>query len=349
MESVRTAALEIACGLRALGIGKGDVVALNSETRLEFYLADVGVMANGSVAAAMYPSYPAKDQVRTIRNCDAKAVFVETPKQLPALAEAGVARWILLTGEAPGAMTLDELRASGRAAIAADPELPARLAAEVHPADPAVLYLTSGATGEPKMVLVTHGALVANADMAPHVFAVGPQDRTIAFLPSAHIAQRVVIELLPLRCGMPVTFAESLLKLPQEIRKVRPTLLLAPPRMWERIYSTICTGIAQAARRHSQSLLRRARARPGGGALPAGRQAGPAAHPRPARDRRPHLLPQGSRPFRRPAARGRLRRGAAQQRPGRILRSHRHAAHRRLRPHRRRRGVLQSNRQASPG
>jgi long-chain acyl-CoA synthetase len=61
------------------------------------------------------------------------------------------------------------------------------------------------------------------------------------FLPSAHIAQRVVMEFLPMRCGMPVTFFESLLKLPQDIRKVRPTILLAPPRMWERIYSTICT------------------------------------------------------------------------------------------------------------
>jgi long-chain acyl-CoA synthetase len=63
----------------------------------------------------------------------------------------------------------------------------------------------------------------------------------VAFLPSAHIAQRVVMEFLPMRCGMPVTFFESLLKLPQDIRKVRPTMLLAPPRMWERIYSTICT------------------------------------------------------------------------------------------------------------
>ena len=51
----------------------------------------------------------------------------------------------------------------------------------------------------------------------------------------------MVIEFLPMRCGMPVTFSESLLKLPQEIRKVRPTILLAPPRMWERIYTTICT------------------------------------------------------------------------------------------------------------
>jgi long-chain acyl-CoA synthetase len=77
--------------------------------------------------------------------------------------------------------------------------------------------------------------------MGPHVLPLGPEDSTVAFLPSAHIAQRVVIEYLPMRCGMPVTFFESLLKLPQDIRKVRPTILLAPPRMWERIYSTICT------------------------------------------------------------------------------------------------------------
>ena len=77
--------------------------------------------------------------------------------------------------------------------------------------------------------------------MGPAVLPMGPEDATVAFLPSAHIAQRVVIEYLPMRCGTPVTFTESLLKLPQEIRKVRPTVLLAPPRMWERIYTTICT------------------------------------------------------------------------------------------------------------
>jgi long-chain acyl-CoA synthetase len=82
---------------------------------------------------------------------------------------------------------------------------------------------------------------VSNIDMGPAALPMGPADATVVFLPSAHIAQRVVMEFLPLRCGMPVTFAESLLKLPQEIRRVRPTILLAPPRMWERIYSSICT------------------------------------------------------------------------------------------------------------
>lgn len=232
---------EIAAGLRTLGIGKGDIVALSSETRLEFYIADLGIMANGSIAAAMYPSYPPADLVRTIASVRARALFVEDARSRAALAGAAVEHWIVMTGEAEGAMTLDGLRRLGRDTLLRDPGLTERLRAELQPSDHAILYLTSGATGEPKMALVTHHAIVSNIDMGPHVLPIGPQDSTVAFLPSAHIAQRVVIELLPLRCGMPVTFAESLMKLPQEIKKVRPTLLLAPPRMWERIYSTICT------------------------------------------------------------------------------------------------------------
>jgi len=235
------AVMEIAAGLRSLGIVKGDVVALNSETRLEFYLADIGTMANGSIAAALYPSYPPKDLLRNIEQAGAVAIFVEDPKMLAALRGAPVRHWFLLTGSAEGALPLDELRAQGRQAMAADPQLETRLNAELSPADPAILYLTSGATGEPKMAIVTHQAIVSNLDMAPAVLPLSPADSTVAFLPSAHIAQRVVIEMLPIHAGMPVTFSESLLKLSGEIRKVRPTVLLAPPRMWERIYSTICT------------------------------------------------------------------------------------------------------------
>ncbi|HUO30599.1 MAG TPA: long-chain fatty acid--CoA ligase [Bryobacteraceae bacterium] len=236
----KAAAQEIAGGLRSIGIRKGDVVALDSETRLEFYLADLGILTAGSIAAALYPSYPPKDLARTIQNCGAKALFVEDPKTLEALRAAPEMPRILLTGEAEGALTLDQLRERGRLALAEDPEYMARLKAEVTPSDYAILYLTSGATGEPKMALVTHSAVVANLDMGPTALPIGPNDTTVAFLPSAHIAQRVVVELLPMRLGTPVNFAESLLKLPQDIRAVRPTMLLAPPRMWERIYSTIC-------------------------------------------------------------------------------------------------------------
>ena len=238
------AAEEIACGLRQLGIEKGDTVALHSETRAEFYLADLGVLANGSIAAALYTTYPLAEQVSKIKASRAKAVCIEDPKSMRALMDEGGKalpgmHWILLTGEAENAMTLEQLRAGGRDMLKRDPKAFEKIRGEVRADDPAILYLTSGATGEPKMGLVSHAALAANIEMGPQALGLTPEDSTIAFLPSAHIAQRVVLELLPIRVGMPVWFSESLAKLPNELKTIRPTFLLAPPRVWERVFASI--------------------------------------------------------------------------------------------------------------
>src|ERR1700719_219572 len=235
---------EIACGLRRLGIGKGDIVALYAETRAALYLPDLGRMANGSIDAALYTSYPLPDQIGSLRASDAKTIFVEDPKSMQALMDAvgDVAlpvRWILLTGEAGDTLTLEQLRAEGRLALSEDAQAFEKIRAGVSPDDLAILYLTSGATGEPKMGLVTHAALVANIDTGPTVLPLLPTDSTIGFLPSAHIAQRVVIELLPIRLGVTVWFSESLAKLPSEMKTIRPTFLLAPPRVWERIFASV--------------------------------------------------------------------------------------------------------------
>jgi long-chain acyl-CoA synthetase len=225
------AAEEIAAGLHALGIGHGDHVAICSETRAEFYLADQGILMNASVAAALYPSYPPAELLRTVALSEAKALFVEDPKTFEALREAPVQHFILLTGEASGAISLAALRTHGRRS------------ADVSPEDNAILYLTSGATGEPKRVLATQGSIARNIQMGPDAIPLGPDDITVAFLPSAHIAQRVVIEMLPILTGTPVSFAESLMKLPGELKSVKPTVFLAPPRVWERMYSSIRTEV----------------------------------------------------------------------------------------------------------
>lgn len=221
------AAEEIAAGLYALGLRKGDHVALCSETRAEFYLADQGILMNGSVAAALYPSYPPEELKRTVEMADAKALFVEDPKMFAKLKGVKVEHVILLTGDADGAYSLAALRKLGLQHDSPGPD------------DNAILYLTSGATGEPKMVMTTHGAIIANVNMGPKVLPLKTSDITIAFLPSAHIAQRVVVEILPILSGSAVSFAESLLKLQPEIKAVRPTFFLAPPRVWERVYTSI--------------------------------------------------------------------------------------------------------------
>jgi long-chain acyl-CoA synthetase len=252
----RDFAKELAVGLCELGVRKGDIVAIFSETRAEFYMADLGVMASGAISGALYTSYPMADQVRNLRIAHPRVIIVENEKSLNGLRSAFgndplETEWLLLMGEAEGVRTVADVRADGCRKMAEDPTVFERIRAEITPSDYAILYLTSGATGEPKMGLATHDSVVSNIDNAPAVLPVGPKDRTLVFLPSAHIAQRVVLEMVTLRMGVPVWFSESLAKLPNELRTVRPTFFLAPPRVWERVYASIWTevrkksGIAQ--------------------------------------------------------------------------------------------------------
>jgi len=237
---------DIALGLRALGLQKGAIAAILSETRAEFYFADVGIIGAGGISAALYTAYPMRDLVRNLRDLEAAFLFIESPKMLAqlerAMEETGERlpdQVILLTGEREGAWTLEGLQRLGREMEGRDPQAFARIQEEISPEDPALLYMTSGATGEPKMSLTSHRAALANMDMSPIALPVGPEDSTVVFLPSAHIAQRIVLELIPMRMGMPVWFSESLSRLPAELRNIRPTIFFAPPRVWERMYATI--------------------------------------------------------------------------------------------------------------
>ncbi len=246
---------EIALGLQALGLKKGEIVCILSETRAEFYLTDIGIMGAGGVSAALYTAYPMSDLAKNIKSAKPRFLFVEDAKTGEKLKEAvdeEHATWpehvILMTGDAPGAMTIEALRMRGQESLQRDPEAFTRLSSEVSPRDGAILYLTSGATGEPKMGLTSHAAVIANLDMGPVVLPIKPEDSTVVFLPSAHIAQRIVLELVPMRMGTPVWFSESLGRLPAELRTIRPTVFLAPPRVWERMYATILTEIKKRPR-----------------------------------------------------------------------------------------------------
>jgi long-chain acyl-CoA synthetase len=240
------ASREIAIGLRSLGIGKGEIACILSETRAEFYLVDLGIMGSGAISAALYTAYPVPELVRNIQNAAPRVLFVEDPETLAKLESAAEdqgaklpAHIVLMTGEREQTLSLESLRQRGRDASQRNPAEFAHIQEEISPDDAAILYLTSGATGEPKMGLTSHAAILANIDMGPVVLPIGPEDSTLVFLPSAHIAQRIVLELVPMRMGTPVWFSESLSRLPAELKSIRPTVFLAPPRVWERMFATI--------------------------------------------------------------------------------------------------------------
>ncbi len=181
------------------------------------------------------------------------------------------------------------------------------------------------------MGITSHAAVIANIDMGPAVLPIGLIDSTIVFLPSAHITQRIALELLPMRMGTPVYFSESLSRLPAELKAIRPTFFLAPPRVWERMYATILSEVkkrplvarklfhgalglgAEAAR-----LQREGKPIPGWmkSTLQPGQQTG---------------VSKSARTLGRTLADCRFRRCAAGQRFGGVLRGDWHAPHRRLR------------------
>jgi len=238
---------EIALGLRRLGLKNGEIACILCETRAEFYIADLAVMGGGGVAGALYTAYPVPELARNVAAIQPRFLFIEDGQLWQQLAAAirtqGGAlppEVIVMTGSAvEGTHALADVQALGGQALADNPNEFSRLQEAISPSDPAILYLTSGATGEPKMSLTSHAAVLANADMAPIVLPINAEDTTLVFLPSAHIAQRIVLEIVPMRMGTPVWFSESLNKLPNELRTIRPTLFLAPPRVWERMYATI--------------------------------------------------------------------------------------------------------------
>jgi len=237
---------EIALGLRALELSKGEIVCILCETRAEFYLVDLGIMGASGIAGALYTAYPMPDLAKSWQGTGARFLFVEDAKTLGELRQAVEAlgdvmpqHVILMTGEQQGTLSLAALQQLGREALERDSSLFTRIQEELTPEDDAILYLTSGATGEPKMGLSSHAAVLANLDMGPIVLPMQPEDSMLVFLPSAHIAQRIVSELVPMRMGTPVWFSESLARLPSELKSIRPTVFLAPPRVWEKMYTTV--------------------------------------------------------------------------------------------------------------
>ena len=243
-----TVSRAIALGLRALGFRNGQIACILSETRAELYLVDLGIIGAGGISGALYTANTMPDLAENIRGAQPDYLFVENAKTLALLTEALLTRGvpqpkhvICMVGavEESSAMTLSQLQELGSEACARDKGVFERLQAEISPDDPAILYLTSGATGVQKMGLTSHAAILANLDMGPEVLPMRPDDSTIAFLPSAHVAQRIAVELVPMRMGTPVWFSESLARLPGDLRSVRPTVFLAPPRVWERMYATV--------------------------------------------------------------------------------------------------------------
>jgi long-subunit acyl-CoA synthetase (AMP-forming) len=252
---LRTAVRRAASGLVALGVTPGAGVAILAGSRPEWFVADLAAMAAAALPVGIYTN-STPEQCRYI--CEHAGAAVAIVQDAAALARlrgvgrpSGLHTLVLLEGEArePGVVTWDQLLARGDAA--ADAEVERRSAAR-RPQDVCTLIYTSGTTGTPKGVMLTHANLVFMAQRAREILPITASDRLISYLPLAHIAEQVASLLASLATGASVYFAESIEKLPENLREVRPHLFLGVPRVWEKIQAGI-----QAAGAAASPLQRR--------------------------------------------------------------------------------------------
>ncbi|HYN01065.1 MAG TPA: long-chain fatty acid--CoA ligase [Vicinamibacteria bacterium] len=250
-EELRAAVEETSMGLRALGIGKGDTVAILSENRPEWTIADLATLCAGAADATIYATLTAPQVQYILADSEAKAVFVSSAAQAAKVAEVRAQlphlQHVVRFDQAPAAGTtsLDELRAKGREALGADRDAVRRRAGEVRGDDLATLIYTSGTTGDPKGVMLTHGNLLHNVLAAEKVFPMVNQEWTaLSFLPLCHSFERTAGHNFMLYAGVTIAYAESVEKVPENMGEVRPHIMCSVPRLYEKMYARVNEKVA---------------------------------------------------------------------------------------------------------
>ena len=246
----RDAVRQAARALVALGVERQRGVAILSANRPEWYVANLAAITVGARPAGIYTNSTPEQCRYVVEHAEAAVVFAENHDALARLEGAGrpngLKAIVLMDGTpaGPGVLGWDEFLAHGEAAHEA--ELDRRLAA-ARRADVCTLIYTSGTTGMPKAVMLTHANLTFIAERAREILPVTAEDRLISYLPLSHIAEQVVSHILSLATGACVHFAETIEKLPENLREVRPQLFLGVPRVWEKIQAGIQAKGAEAS------------------------------------------------------------------------------------------------------
>jgi len=239
----------IAKGLIALGVAPGDRVAILSNTRAEWTLADFGTICAGAVVVPVYQTNSPDECQYVLEHAGATALFCEDDGQLAKLAQIrdalpGLRHVLRFDGEGGDAMTLDELRAAG--AEVSDADLDARVAA-IGSDDLATIVYTSGTTGPPKGCMLTHGNLCADVDGIHQRLKITPEDDVLyVFLPLAHVLTRIV-QLFAIDAGGEMAYwRRDPKKIVEDVQIIKPTHLPSVPRIFEKIHTT-ATAKADAA------------------------------------------------------------------------------------------------------
>ena len=234
----------IALGLYALGLRKGDRAAILAPNSPEWTLADAGCQFAGIIDVPIYTTLTENSVCYIINDSGAKVFFLQNQASFDHLSAIfpeckTLEKFVFFDGKdltAENAISLEELEKQGADLKIEQPELLKELAKTIKINDIATLIYTSGTTGEPKGVMLSHGNIISNVIDACENFAFTGKDIPLSVLPLSHVFERGAMYLYIFN-GMAVHYAESIDKIPENLREIRPTLFVGVPRIFEKVYA----------------------------------------------------------------------------------------------------------------
>jgi long-chain acyl-CoA synthetase len=241
---------EMACFLLSLGVKKGDRLAIMAPNSPEWAISDLAMQHCGALNAAIYETLAPDKVAYILADSGARVAFAGTRKEAESLAGnlKGTSVELVVSFEpARGALgkqvvDWDDALAQGRAWAKAHPRGFEERWRSVEPSDLACLLYTSGTTGEPKGVMLSHANFVSNVLASLHVLPFVGDETFLSFLPLSHSFERMAGHYVPVRLGCLVAFAESIEKLPENLLEVKPTIMTAVPRLFEKMWARVEAG-----------------------------------------------------------------------------------------------------------
>jgi long-chain acyl-CoA synthetase len=237
----------VALGLAALGIKPGDRIALISENRPEWSIADLAILSLGAINVPIYTTQ-AIDQIRYIlADSGTKAIFVSTQKLYSHAAEAleslDLLEKVIFFDEhkipnIDGSTTLEALEKIGQQRAEDKPLLLEAYLKAIRPDDLATIIYTSGTTGEPKGVMLTHANFMSNVLTITAGLPISSTDIALSVLPLSHIFERTGFYIFCYN-GVSVYYTASFDQVGENLREVKPTIMTAVPRLFEKVYHRI--------------------------------------------------------------------------------------------------------------
>jgi long-chain acyl-CoA synthetase len=232
-----------------LGIKNQDRVGVYSKNRPEWVLGDLGAIHAGAIPVPIYATLSQAQVEHIVAHSEMRLCFVENDAMLARLLEAKarvpkLERIVLLGGPAPAdpplpVMTWDGFLSLAEKQKGSDPGAFEKRWADLRRDDLLTIVYTSGTTGTPKGVMLTQGNILSQMETLQRVVPIQVDDLTISYLPLAHILERTAGEFLPIMNGNRIAFAESMEKLPDNIREFKPNYMLAVPRVLEKVHERI--------------------------------------------------------------------------------------------------------------